>query len=166
MAENVTNPRELFLMQLGEMLYVEQSLSEKVLPELHEQVGNKHLRERIKEHHEQTREHVRNVERVFGLLGEMPRSKSSAAFDGLNRDHDRLVKKIESGELRDLFNAAAAAHTEHFEISAYHSLITLASILGEPDAVRLLEQNLHEEEETLEKVEKSVPEELTTQLVT
>ena len=66
---------------------------------------------------------------------------------------------------RRLLHVAAAAHTEHYEISAYHSLITAAEMLGEPEAIRLLEQNLHEEEEALEKLEKAIPEKLSEELV-
>jgi ferritin-like metal-binding protein YciE len=82
----------------------------------------------------------------------------------LRRQHDELFRAIQDPALRDLFNASAAAHTEHLEISAYHSVITLANILGEPEAVHLLEQNLHAEEEALEKAEKSIPERLTGEL--
>jgi ferritin-like metal-binding protein YciE len=157
-------PRDLFVALLGEMLTVEQTLADEVLPELREQVVDKHFREAVEEHIEQTRGHVDNVARVFAEIGEQPEREPSPALEGLRRQHDALVGRIDVPALRDLFNASAAAHTEHHEISAYHSLITLATILGEPEAVRLLEQNLHEEEETLEKLEKAIPERLTAEL--
>ena len=158
-------PRELFVIELGKMLYVERTLADEVLPKLLSEVENKHFREALDKHLGETREQVARIEQVFDLVGEAPRAEPSEAFDGLRRDHEKLVATMVSGQLRDLAAATSAAHTEHHEISAYHSLMTLASILGEPDAVHLLEQSLHEEEEALEKVEKSVPEELTTQLV-
>ena len=165
MGDQLAEPRDLFLKELAELLYVERALADEVLPKLHEQVENKHFREGIEEHLEQTREHVANLERLFELMGEPPRTDAVPAFDGLKGQQEESASKLGSGLLRDLFNAGVAAHTEHYEISAYHGLLTLASILGEPDAVHLLEENLHDEEETLEKVEKSIPDELTTQLV-
>jgi ferritin-like metal-binding protein YciE len=162
--EAAVDPRALFVENLAEMLTIEQTLAEEALPQLREQVAEKHFREALDEHIEQTRGHVANVERVFEQIGEKPRRATSYALDGLLRQHEEGIGEIEQSALRDLFAASSAAHTEHLEISAYHSLITLANILGEPEVVRLLERNLHDEEDALEKVEKSIPERLTGQL--
>ena len=162
--EAAVDPRALFVENLAEMLTIEQTLAEEALPQLREQVAEKHFREALDEHIEQTRGHVANVERVFEQIGEKPRRATSYALDGLLRQHEEGIGEIDGSALRDLFAASSAAHTEHLEISAYHSLITLATVLGEPDVVRLLEQNLHEEEEALEKVEKAIPERLTGEL--
>lgn len=48
-----------------------------------------------------------------------------------------------------LSNAAA---TEHHEIAVYESLITQAEQLGQPEFVRLLQQNLEVERRTLDEV--------------
>ena len=158
------DPRALFVHQLSELLTIEQTLLDEVLPELHRQAAEKHFRKALDEHIAQTREHVTNLERVFEKIGEKPEKVESHGLAGLRRQHDRVVRALHDAALRDLFNASSAAHTEHLEISAYHSAITLANILGEPEAVRLLEQNLHSEEEALEKVEKTIPERLTGEL--
>ena len=158
------DPRALFVQNLAEMLTIEQTLADEVLPRLREQVAEKHFREALAEHLEQTREHVANLEQVFDKIGERRQRAVSHSLEGLRRQHADGIRTIEDPALRDLFNASSAAHTEHLEISAYHSLITLANILGEPGAVRLLERNLHDEEEALAKVEKSIPERLTGEL--
>jgi ferritin-like metal-binding protein YciE len=154
----------LFIHQLSELLTVEQTLADEVLPDLREQVAEKHFREALDEHLAQTREHVSNLVRVFETIGANAHEVPSHGLGGLQRQHDDVVPEIQDPVLRDLFNASSAAHTEHLEISAYHSAITLANILGEPEAVRLLERNLHDEEEALEKVEKSIPERLSGEL--
>ena len=146
------------------MLCVEETLAEEVLPKLREDVTEKHFREALDEHLEQTHMHAERISEVFKKLKEKPRREPSPGLDGLRRQHEESVKEIIDRSLRDLFCASSAAHTEHLEISSYHSLITLANLLGEPEAVRLLEQNLHEEEEALEKVEKAIPERLVGQL--
>ena len=75
------------------------------------------------------------------------------AIDGLVAQHDKVVKRIESDQLRDVFDAGAAAKTEHLEIAAYENMITAAEALQERGIVDLLKQNLEEEKEALEKVE-------------
>ena len=147
------------------MLYVEQTLAEEVLPKLREQVDERHFREAVEEHIVHTREHVANVQTVFVVLEAKVEVGKSPPLDGLTRQHEELAHRIAGSEVRDLFHASSAAHTEHLEISAYHSLITLAALLGEPRAVQLLEHNLRQEEDVLEKVEKVIPERLTTRLV-
>jgi ferritin-like metal-binding protein YciE len=157
--------RDVFLNDLGRILEVEQTLAGDVLPDLLVQARNEQLREAIEEHTAQTQDHVANVEEVFEQLGEKPRATRSHGLEGLRRQHQESLSGIAGIALRDLVHTAAAAQTEHYEISAYHGLISLAEMLGEPEAVRLLEQNLHQEEEALEKLEKSIPEKLSEELV-
>jgi ferritin-like metal-binding protein YciE len=156
--------RDLFLINLGEMLDVEQTLAEEVLPELREETTEKHFRAAIEEHIVQTHRHVVNIDRVFASLKEKPRRRTSRGLEGLRRQHQEVASQIDPPAVRDLLNAASAAHTEHYEISAYHALITTASMLGEPEVVEILEENLHDEEETLAKLEKSIPERLSPRL--
>ena len=161
---HAVTPRELFLQDLAEMLCVEETLAAEVLPQLRGEVTEKHFREALDEHLEQTRMHAERVADAFRKLKERPQREQSPALTGLRDKHDEHVREIADPRLRDLFCASSAAHTEHLEISSYHSLITLANALGEPEVVHLLDQNLHEEEEALEKVEKSLPERLIGQL--
>jgi ferritin-like metal-binding protein YciE len=156
--------RALFVHQLSELLTIETTLAAELLPSLRGQVTERHFREALDEHITQTREHVRNLELVFEKIRAQPEEVPSHGLAGLRRQHEAMVAEIAGSALRDLFTSSSAAHTEHLEISAYHSAITLANILGEPEAVRLLEQNLHDEEEALEKAEKSIPERLTGEL--
>ena len=138
------------------MLEVERTLAEEVLPDLFVQARSKHLREALEEHITQTRGHLANVEHVFEELKAKPATTASHGLSGLRRQHEEALGGVAALALRDLLHAAAAAHTEHYEISAYHSLIT---------AAEMLEQNLHEEEEALEKLEKAIPEKLSEELV-
>jgi ferritin-like metal-binding protein YciE len=157
--------RDVFLNELGEMLEVERTLAEDVLPDVFVQARNQQLRDAIQEHTAQTQEHVARVEQVFSELGEKPRTARSHGLEGLRRQHEESLGGVAGLSLRDLIHAAAAADAEHYEISGYRSLIMAAELLGEPESVRLLEQNLHEEEEALEKLEKSIPEKLGEELV-
>jgi ferritin-like metal-binding protein YciE len=151
----ISAPRELFVTELQSMLYVEQKLADQVLPELNQQVKNSDFKEDIQHHLEETRRHVANLEQVFELLGEEPKPDKSHAIDGLIAQHDKVVKNIESDQLRDIFNAGAAAKTEHLEVAAYEGLITTAESLGESEIVSLLEENRDDDKSALKKAEKA-----------
>src|SRR5919197_1987151 len=154
----ITEPRDLLVNELQSMLYVEQKLADQVLPELSREVDDNQLKHGFDEHLEQTRQHVANLERALELLGEKPKADKSHAIDGLVAQHDKVVKRIESDQLRDVFDAGAAAKTEHLEIAAYENMIETAEAIGEDEIVSLLEENLDEEESALKKVEKATKE--------
>jgi ferritin-like metal-binding protein YciE len=151
MAE-IETPRELFLHELGDILYVERKLSDEVLPKLIGEVQDDDLRKGLEKHLEETRQHVTNVEQVFDTLGEEPQAEKCIGFEGLKKEHDQLVEEA-GPDLVDLVDTGAAARTEHYEIAAYQGLIPMARALEEREAVGLLEENLKQEKEALREVE-------------
>jgi ferritin-like metal-binding protein YciE len=148
----LTTPRDLFVHELGDILFVEQKLTEEVLPKLIEEVQSDKFRKGLERHLEQTRGHVTNLEQAFDTVGEPPTAEKCIGFEGLKAEHDELVSEA-SNDLIDLVDAGAAARTEHYEIAAYSGLIEMARALGESEVVSLLEENLKEEREALREVE-------------
>ena len=108
----LTTPRDLFLHELGDILYVEQKLVGEVIPKLIQEVQADELRKGLEKHLEQTRGHVTNVEQVFDVFGEAPHAEECIGFEGLKEEHDKLVEES-SQELVDLVDAGAVARTEH-----------------------------------------------------
>ena len=149
----LTTPRELFLHELGDILYVERKLSDEVLPKLIGEVSDEEFRSGLESHLEQTRKHVANVEQVFEIFGEEPKAERCVAFEGLKQEHDQMVEET-SSSLIDIVDVGAAARTENYEIAAYEGLRRMAKALREDKAVDLLDQNLKQEKETLREVEK------------
>jgi ferritin-like metal-binding protein YciE len=149
----LTTPRDLFLHELGDILYVERGLAEETLPKLIGEVTDEEFKSGLESHLEQTRQHVANVERVFELLGEEAEAETCIGFEGLKTEHDQLVEESAS-MLIDIVDVGAAARTENYEIAAYEGLRRMAMALGEDEAVELLDENLKQETETLRDVEK------------
>jgi ferritin-like metal-binding protein YciE len=149
---DITTPRDLFLHELGDILYVEEKLTEEVLPKLINEVQSAEFRKGLERHLDQTKGHITNVEQIFEALGEQSETEKCLGFEGLRREHDEMISEV-SDDLVDLVDAGAAARTEHYEIAAYTGLIEMARALGESEAVSLLEENLKEEKETLREVE-------------
>ncbi len=149
----LTTPRDLFLHELGDILYVERALAEETLPKLIGEVSDAEFKSGLKSHLEQTRQHVVNVENVFELLGEEPEVEKCVGFEGLKKEHDQLIEESASS-LVDIVDVGAAARTENYEIAAYEGLRRMAKAMGEDKAVDLLDENLKQEKETLREVEK------------
>src|SRR4051795_7316970 len=146
----IEQPRELLLEQLKSLLYVEQQLTEKVIPELVEQSENSDLKQGLNLHSTQTHNHVVNIRKAFEVLGEEPEAKDDPVLDGLRKQHKKVVKKLESPKLKDLANVDAVVKTEQLEIGAYTSMLELVRAMnlgGELE--QLLEKNLEEEKQAL-----------------
>lgn len=148
----ITTPRELFLHELGDILYVEEQLAQEVLPKVISEVQHDEFRTSLENHLEETRRHIENVEQVFETLGESPQTEKCVGFEGLKKEKEELTSKVPD-MLVDAVNAGAAARVEHYEIAAYTGLIEKARALGEQDVVTLLDENLKEEKEALRQVE-------------
>lgn len=149
----ITSPRELFTHELGDILYVERQLASETLPKLISEVNDDEFRSALEQHLEQTHVHVKNVEKVFELLGEQAEAEKCLGFEGLKAEHDKMLEET-SADLIDSVDLGAAARTESYEIAAYEGLRRMAKALGEDQAVELLDANLAEEKEALRLVEK------------
>jgi ferritin-like metal-binding protein YciE len=151
--DEITNPRELFLHELGDILFVERQLAETTLPQLIDEVEDREFKSALEKHLKETRRHVTNVEKVFKSLDEEPQTEECIGFLALKEEHAKL-KSETSPSLIDSVDLGAAARTEGYEIAAYETLRRMAKALGETKAVNLLDANLKEEKEALRLVEK------------
>jgi ferritin-like metal-binding protein YciE len=150
MATQMTDPRALFLHELGDVLYAERVLV-KTLPKLQEEASDEELAVAFEEHVDQTRQHVKNVEQAFEKLGEKPTAEKCPGIEGIKQEHDDFVaEESPSQDVLDSFLTRAGARTEHYEIAAYEGLVTAAEAFGETEVVELLTENLEQEKTALE----------------
>jgi ferritin-like metal-binding protein YciE len=155
MPTKMDNPRELFLHELGDLLYAENVLV-KTLPKLAKEASDTGLQEGFEAHLEETKQHVSNLEQVFAAIGQKAKAEKCPAIEGIAEEHDDFMSEEHpSPEITDMFLTGAGARAEHYEIAAYTGLITMAQALGEKDAVPLLQENLKQEKAALEKLEKA-----------
>jgi ferritin-like metal-binding protein YciE len=149
----VSNPRDLLLVTLGDLLFVERMLASDVLPDLLKEVSDPELGGALAEHLEETKRHVEGVVAAFRALDAEASANHSKPFVGLKEQHATVASSIRTPLLADLWHAQAAAHTEHYEIAGYTAAIGLARALGVADAVAALEPILEQERRALELVE-------------
>ena len=153
MSTQMNDPRELFLHELGDVLYAERTLV-KTLPKLQDEASDDELAEGFGEHLEETRQHVENLEQAFEAMGEPAKAEKCPAIEGIKKEHDEFVSnESPSPEVLNAFLTGAGARTEHYEIAAYEGLITMAEAMGEDEVARLLNENLAQEQNALRKIQ-------------
>jgi ferritin-like metal-binding protein YciE len=136
------------------LLWVERTLSFEALPELLGAVRSEGLAAAVAGHLAETKEHGPRLEQVFRAVGAEPSSNLDPPVEKLIQHHDELAGSFANDRLADVFHGAAAATTEHHELAAYDTLLTLAQAVELPKEARgLLEQNRDEEADALGRLE-------------
>jgi ferritin-like metal-binding protein YciE len=149
----MSDPGELFLHELGDVLYAERTLV-KALPQLQEEASDQELATGFADHLEETRQHVKNVEKAFEALGQPAKAEKCPGIEGIKKEHDEFVaNESPSPEVLDAFLTGAGARTEHYEIAAYEGLVTMANAMGEDEVAGLLSENLEQEKAALRKMQ-------------
>jgi ferritin-like metal-binding protein YciE len=149
----MTSPKELFIHELQDMYYAEKTLT-KVLPKLASESNDRELSKAFKDHLEETRGQIQNLEQVFKNVGRRAQGEKCPGIDGIKEEHESFMEENEPTELlSDVFITGSATRAEHYEIAAYTGLINQAKALGERDSAALLEENMRQEKAALKKVE-------------
>jgi len=143
--------RQLYIEELHDIYDAEKQLID-ALPKMAEAASSSQLRSGFEHHLEQTKEHAQRLEEIFAALGEKAKGKKCKAMKGLIAEGGEMIDEDFEGDVKDAGLISAAQRVEHYEIAAYGTVRTYASILGERDAVSLLEKTLTEEKETDEKL--------------
>jgi ferritin-like metal-binding protein YciE len=145
MKENLL--RELYLDELRDLYSAEKQLV-KALPKMAKAATSPDLRSGFEEHLEQTKGHVSRLEQIFEALDESPNGKTCKGMEGLIKEGGEMIEEDPEAEQLDAGLIAAAQRVEHYEIAGYGCVRTYATLLGEQEAVGLLEETLNEEKET------------------
>ena len=145
----IESPRELFAHKIGAALTMEKKILD-MLEELQEEANDTELRRNLAQHHRETQQQIRNLERVFDALGEEPDEQPCPTIEGLEKEGQQMLKQVDE-DLHDAVILSGVVETEAHEIAVYDGLITTAEAMGEDDIVALFQENLEQEQQTLKK---------------
>jgi ferritin-like metal-binding protein YciE len=143
--------KDLYLEQLRDLYNAEQQLI-KALPKMAKASTSVDLRSGFEGHLEQTRGHAQRLEQIFQAMGEKPTGTKCKAMEGLVAEGGEIIDSDFEGDVKDAGLIAAAQRVEHYEMAGYGVVRTFAELLGESEAVKLLEETFEEEKETDEKL--------------
>jgi ferritin-like metal-binding protein YciE len=124
----------------------------KALPKMAKGATSDELRTLIETHLGETEEQVKRLERAFEMLGEKPRGKRCEGIAGIIEEGSNLLEEDFDGAVLDAGIIAGAQRAEHYEITAYGSVMAWAKQLGESELADLLSETLEEEKSADEKL--------------
>jgi ferritin-like metal-binding protein YciE len=142
---------ELFEHELKDIYGAEQSLLD-ALEQMAEESSDREIRKGFTQHRKETQGQIKRLEKIFKSMGQKPEAETCAGMEGLIKEKKLFMREKPSPELLEFYNVGASQKVERYEITAYENLIDMAEKLGMSDAVELLEQNLQEEEATLNRL--------------
>lgn len=141
----------IFVDMLKDMYWAENHLS-KALPKMAKAAYSEELKEAFERHLQETQNQVLRLEKCFSLLDQKPQGKKCPAMQGLLEEGQEVIDDHTAGHVRDAALIGAAQKIEHYEISSYGTLRTMATVLGKIQCAELMEANKDEEAETDEKL--------------
>ena len=136
--------RKLYIEELKDLYSAEKQILQ-ALPRMAKKASNPQLKAGFEEHLRQTEQQVQRLEQIFETLGKSPRGKKCKGMEGLLEEGKEVLQEDMDDETRDAALIAAAQRVEHYEIAGYGTVRTYAQLLGEDEAVKLLQQTLDEE---------------------
>jgi ferritin-like metal-binding protein YciE len=141
---NMKTLKDLFIGELADIYDAEHQLV-KALPKMAKAATCTHLQKAILSHLEETKGHVKKVERVFDCFDKKARGKTCEATKGLLEEGDVIAADFKGSPAINAALISAAQKVEHYEMASYGCLHEWAGILGNQEAADLLETILNEE---------------------
>jgi len=146
--------KELFVHELTDMLDAEQKLVTALGELAEDHADEPQLQKGFQAHQAQTEKQVERLQQIFEQIGEEAEETECKGMKGLLEERNSFKEEEEpADDILSIFDVGAAIKVESYEICAYNSLIELAKQLDQTKAIRLLNQNLKEEQQTKTKLE-------------
>ena len=139
--------RDLYIEELKD-IYSAESQIVSGLPKMVKKATSPDLKAAFNEHLDQTKTQVERLKQIFEKLGEKPTGKICKGMQGIQEEAKELMEEKGDPTVMDAGLISQAQHVEHYEMAGYSSVIAYAKLLGEKEAVSLLEMTLAEEKAT------------------
>ena len=136
--------QDLFENELRDVYDAEKQIL-KALPKIIKAATDERLSEALSAHLEETRGQVARLEQAFASLDLKPRGKHCAGMAGILEEGSELLKEDGDDAVLDAAFIAGCQRVEHYEITAYGTLMAWAKLLGYKEALNLLKANEQEE---------------------
>lgn len=144
--KTLTSPDELLHYQLRTALTMEND-SLAALGELRSFARDREVVQLLRHHADETEEQLDRLHQVLDLLDAGRRAAASPATKGISKQAASLIERT-APALRDRVVLSSALGNEHYEIAVYQSLIVPLQAMDADEPVRLLTENLDQENHT------------------
>jgi ferritin-like metal-binding protein YciE len=140
----IKNLEDLYLNGLQYVYDAEKQLTE-ALPKMAQTASTPQFKEALEQHLKETQEHVKRAEQLFSNINQKPETRPNNIIQAIREEVDKMSTHISVPAVRDAALIVAGNQVEHYEMSAYGSLLNYARLLNRPGCVELLQQTLDEE---------------------
>jgi len=151
MAEE-TNPLEELLVDELKDIYSAESQIVKALPKMAKGASSPELKRAFERHLEETRRQIERLDQIGQTLEIKLTGKKCKGMEGLIDEGKEILEGDLDGNAADAGLIGAAQKIQHYEIAAYGTARTHATVLGYNKIARLLQQTLNEETMTDKKL--------------
>lgn len=135
---------KLFEDEMKDIYWAEKALT-KALPKMAKNATAPALVKALQNHLKETEGQIKNVEKVFKLIGKKPVAKKCEAMAGLIKEGEEIMKDTDKGGMRDAGIILAGQKVEHYEIATYGTLKTFSALLKLNEVTSILENILAQE---------------------
>lgn len=137
--------RELFTDELQDMYSAEHQIIE-AMPKLIKAASQPELKDALTTHLHETKNQVKRLEEIFGLLNIAAEENTCEAMEGLLKEADELVGGKAKSSTLDAAIISAGQKVEHYEMASYGTLRSFAKHLEmDSEVIDLLQATLDEE---------------------
>jgi len=136
----------VFKTELTEVYYAQQRLG-KAYSKMAEAAHNEELKAAFESQVHNTALQISRIEKCFEMLELKMGTNYADVISGLIESANDIIAEFEAGAVRDTALIATAQKIEHYGISAYGTLRTIATLLGRVQCAEILEDNKDEEAE-------------------
>ena len=151
----MTDPKELLKHELADLLYAERRFVT-ATKAMARETNDPTMKKRIEQHVGETEQHIERLKSAFESIGEKAKGEKCEAAIGLREEHESFKSEEKPSQtVLEAFDLGSGLRVEHYEIAAYRTAITLANVLGYRDCANILQQNLSEEMQMAEFLEKN-----------
>jgi len=127
-------------------LYSAEKQITKSLPKLAKAATSPELKTAFETHLKETLGQIERLDRVFKILGKSPRGKVCNGMKGVLEEGAEVLEETEKGSaVRDAALISAAQRVEHYEMAGYGCVREYATLLGQNEIAKLLDETLAEE---------------------
>ena len=137
--------RDAFIDEIRDVYNAERQLT-KALPKMAKNSSDPKLRAAFESHLQETEGQITILEGVFEKLGEKVRGKHCDGIAGIIEECKSMLEEEYDAFAVDASLIACGQRAEHYEITAYGTLIAWAKTLGHGDVAKDLQKILAQEE--------------------
>lgn len=151
--KKLKNLEDLFHHQLQDIYSAETQLVD-ALPKMEKRANEDKLKKAFSDHLKETKKQIERLEDIAETLDIDIEGETCKAMKGLISEAESFMAEGAEPNVQDAGIIADAQRIEHYEISAYGTVVEYAGALGKLEAKRLLEKTLEEEEKADDKLNK------------